>query len=189
MAPDPGPCASTLHDPVLTRTICEYTSRASGPDTRITPIPPLHGGVGNLYIVFFSVGDRTTFVAKRLTIHSFGVVAFQEDRIGDERQRSGNGWGKHARNRSFLKVAIEDIQARVNSDLDSSKAMSRIRKGTSLLHEVAPHAPFNGAFQRLASEQTYTSARRSRTRLTKPAGNERGMLEATRNGSTVRRAS
>lgn len=160
------------------------------PDTRITPIPPLPGGVNNPYIVFSPVGDRTTFVAKCLTLHSFGMVAFQGDSTiaGDERQRSGNRWSKHG-NRSFLKFAIEDIQARINSDLDSSKAMPRIRKNTSLLHEVAPHAPFNGAFQRLAGEQTYTSARRSRTRLTKPAGNERGMLGATRNGSTVRRAS
>ena len=49
-----------------TRTICEYTLRASGPETRITSIPPLPGGANNVYIVFFSVGDGTTSVAKRL---------------------------------------------------------------------------------------------------------------------------
>ena len=45
---------------VPTRTICEYTSRASGPETRITPIPPLPGGVDSAYTVVFSAGEGTT---------------------------------------------------------------------------------------------------------------------------------
>jgi hypothetical protein len=82
MALVPPPFASPSRRPCTpTRTICEYTSRASGPETRITPIPPLPGGVDNAYIVFFSIGDGTTLVKNRLPRHSFRMIAFREDSI------------------------------------------------------------------------------------------------------------
>ena len=79
-------CFPFTPTPVPARTICEYTSRASGPETRITPIPPLPGGVDNAYIVFFSVGDGTTLVKNRLARHKSRTAAFREDSI-----TAGNG--------------------------------------------------------------------------------------------------
>ena len=59
----------------------EYTSRAFGPEMRITPIPPFPGGVDSAYIVFFSIGDGTTLDEKRLNRHNSRIVAFREDSI------------------------------------------------------------------------------------------------------------
>ena len=96
-------CLPFILPPALTWTIREYTSRASGPETRITPIPPLPGGVDSAYIVLFSVGDGTTFVVKRLICHSFRMAALREDSIiaKDGRRRNrGDGRSKRG-NRSF----------------------------------------------------------------------------------------
>ena len=113
--------------PAPTRTICEYTSIASGPETRITPIPPLPGGVDNAYIVFFSVGDGTTPVAKRLPHHSFRTAAFLEDSITVAGgQRNGGG-------------------ASVGMDLGFTKFRSRFIFSTnSFCPGFLPHKPCRG---------------------------------------------
>jgi len=145
--------------PALTRTICEYTSRASGPETRITPIPPRPGGVDNAYIVFFSVGDGTTLVTKRLPCHSFRIAALREDSIiagPSEVESTERRWVSTRGNWIIFLWQVFDRE--IQFWVSSPYPMPRIRKSTRLERDYLAYLTERD-LQRLASERIFTSAR------------------------------